>query len=308
MNFATFDLNLLKILNALFEEGSTVKASERLGLSQPAVSSALSRLRHALDDPLFVRQGNTLVPTDYAESLRHDLPAELDRLKAFLTPPTEFDPATAEGSFKITGSDFLAEMLMPPLGDLLNTKAQGIRAQLVDLAPDNQVARVLQSQADLAIVPDVPLPDWISREPLFWSPFAVIARKDNPGIAQLASDDTMPLDTFCALPHVLFSPEGNLAAMGDAALHKIGRKRRVVMTVPVFSGVCRVVSGSDLIALLPAQLARSVEKDYGLKVFKPPMQIEPALVIGAWHKRSENAPMASWMRSQIFELMKGLDA
>ncbi|WP_260024355.1 hypothetical protein [Ruegeria conchae] len=117
----------------------------------------------------------------------------------------------------------------------------------------------------------------------------------------------MHMNTFCALHHVLFSPEGNLAAMGDAALNRVGKQRQVAMTVPVFSGVCRAVSESDLIALVPAQLARKVAKTFELKVFEPPMHIEPALIIGIWHKRSDNAPMAAWMRSQVFELMKALD-
>ena len=95
MNFATFDLNLLRVLDALFREGTTVKAGDRLGLSQSAVSSALSRLRHALDDPLFVRQGNTLVPTEFAEGMRQGLHEEMNRIEALLSPSDRFDPATA---------------------------------------------------------------------------------------------------------------------------------------------------------------------------------------------------------------------
>jgi DNA-binding transcriptional LysR family regulator len=307
MNFANFDLNLLRVLDALLKEGSTVRASARLGLSQPAVSAALSRLRHALNDPLFVRQGNSLVPTSFAEDLRHILPAQLDRIEAMLAPPATFEPSTTVGSFKISGSDFFADMLMPRLGDLLYKKAPEITAQLVDLVPDNQVANIEQCQADLALIPDTTLPEWISRAPLFRSPFTVIARAENPGVAGLTPGDTMPFETFCALPHVLFSPEGKLAAMGDAALNRVGRSRRVVMTVPVFSGVCRVVSGSDLIALLPQQLAQAVEAEYGLRLFQPPMRIEPAQIIGIWHSRSDNAPLAAWMRGQIFELLRGLD-
>jgi DNA-binding transcriptional LysR family regulator len=115
----------------------------------------------------------------------------------------------------------------------------------------------------------------------------------NPSIAGLKDGMQIPMDIFCALHHVLFSPEGNLAAMGDAALHLVGKSRQVAMTVPVFSGVCRAVSESDLIALVPAQLASKVAKTFGLRVFEPPMKIDPALIIGIWHKRSDNAPMAA---------------
>ncbi|NDW53796.1 LysR family transcriptional regulator [Aliiroseovarius sp. PrR006] len=307
MNFATFDLNLLRVLDALFREGSTVKAGTRLGLSQSAVSSALSRLRHALNDPLFVRQGNTLVPTEYAERIRQDLPGELNRIEVLLSPQDTLDPATAEGNFKIAASDFMAEMLMPKLGDVLLKKAPRLRAQLVDLVPYDYVDSLERYDADLALIPDTKLPNWISRAPLFHAPFVVIARKTNPGIAGLQDGAMMPMERFCAMPHVLFSPEGKLAAMGDAALAKVGQKRHVAMTVPVFSGVCRVVRDSDLIALIPAQLATEVKDAYGLDVFQPPMPIAPSLIIGIWHSRADKTPMAAWMRAQIFDLLRALD-
>lgn len=307
MNFAIFDLNLLKALDALLREGSTTRAGERLGLSQSAVSSALTRLRHALGDPLFVRQGNRLVATDFAEGLRHALPEQLEKIEALLSTPVEFDPTIAEGRFKISAADFMAEMLMPQLGDFLSVHAPHIKAQLMDLVPYDYVESLERYDADLVLIPDTEVPAWINKEPLFWSPFVVIARAGHPEIRDLSPGEIMPFETFCRLHHVLFSPEGNLSAMGDAALAKVGRKRQVAMTVPVFSGVCRVVSGSDLIALLPKQLAQRVEQDYGLRWFQPPMRIDPALIIGIWHQRADRNPMAAWMRSRIFGILKALD-
>ena len=307
MNFATLDLNLLRVLDALFQEGSTVKAAGRLAMSQSAVSGALSRLRYALDDPLFVRQGNRLVATDYATGIENGLREELERLEALLAPSAPFDPRTAEGTFRIAASDFFAELLMPPLGDLLQKTAPHLRAQLVDLVPNDYVASLEQRNADIALIPDLALPEWVNREALFHSPFYVIARRGNPSVAALKDRAQMPMDTFCALHHVLFSPEGNLAAMGDAALSRVGKRRQVAMTVPVFSGVCRAVSESDLIALVPGQLAQKVAGTFDLRVFEPPMEIEPALIICIWHRRADNTPMAAWMRGQIFDLLKSLD-
>jgi len=307
VNFATFDLNLLRVLDALFREGSTVKAAARLNLSQSAVSSALARLRHAVGDPLFVRHGNRLVATDFAAALAEPLREELARIEALLAPREAFDPASADGTFRIAASDFFAEMLMPPLGDLLQQRAPGIRAQLVDLVPQDYVASLERRNADVALIPEMALPDWVAHAPLFRSPFLVIARRGNPGVAGLEPGQTMPLDTFCRLNHVLFSPEGNLASMGDAALARVGRKRRVAMTVPVFSGVCRAVGASDLIALVPGQLAHHVAETFGLIVLAPPMKIEPPLIIGIWHKRSDRTPLAAWMREQVFGLMRALD-
>ncbi|WP_170481836.1 LysR family transcriptional regulator [Ruegeria arenilitoris] len=307
MNFATLDLNLLRILDAILREGSTTKAGERLGLSQSAVSNALNRLRHSLDDTLFVRHGNQLVPTDFAASIKDGLREELNRLEGLLTPPNDFDPLQAQGNFKISASDFFAELLMPALGDHLSHNAPGITAQLVDLVPYNYVKSLDRYQADVALIPDTDLPEWINREPLFHSSFSVIGRATNPALSSFVSGGEMSLETFCDLSHVLFSPEGKMSAMGDAALAKVGRKRQVAMTLPVFSGVCRTVSESDLIALVPTQLAQKVSIGFDLKHFTPPFEIAPALVIAIWHKRSDENPMAKWMRQQVFQLMKLLD-
>lgn len=307
MNFATLDLNLLRILDAVLGEGTTTKAGEKLGLSQSAVSNALNRLRHSLDDALFVRHGNQLVPTDFAASIKDGLREELNRLEGLLTPAEDFDPLQAQGNFKISASDFFAELLMPVLGHHLSHNAPGITTQLVDLVPYNYVESLDRYQADIALMPDTALPEWINREPLFHSSFSVIGSAANPALSIFKSGDELPLDVFCDLSHVLFSPEGKLSAMGDAALAKVGRRRQVAMTLPVFSGVCRAVLESDLIALVPTQLAQKVSTGFDLKYFKPPFDIDPALIIAIWHKKSDESPMAKWMRQQVFKLMKPLD-
>ena len=159
MNFATLDLNLLRVLDAIFREGSATRAGERLGISQSAVSNALNRLRHSLGDELFIRQGNQLVPTDYAASVADGLREELNRMEALLTRPASFDPGSAVGRFKISASDFFAELLMPALGDLLQRRAPNIITQLVDLVPHDYVESLDRYDADLALIPDTDLPD-----------------------------------------------------------------------------------------------------------------------------------------------------
>jgi DNA-binding transcriptional LysR family regulator len=118
----------------------------------------------------------------------------------------------------------------------------------------------------------------------------------------------IPLDLFCDLGHVLFSPEGNASAMGDAALARVGRKRRVMMTLPVFSGVYRAVAGSDMIALLPRQLAQHVAQSAGIAVYAPPMPIPPAEITMVWHRRHDASPAHLWLRAQISEILAPLDA
>jgi DNA-binding transcriptional LysR family regulator len=309
MNLLTFDLNLLRVLDALLQDQSTVKAARRVRLSQPAVSAALGRLRDTLKDPLFVRQGQRLVPTEYAKSLELPLHRLLGELTELLSGPGAFDPQAAHQSFKIAGSDFFAEMLMPPLAPLLARTAPNVRVQLVELTPGAHVATLEKPDIDLALVPMEVFPTWVDSTKLFRGTFVVVARKGHPVLrrARLADGDTIPLDLFCELGHAMFSPEGKLKAMGDAALARLGRERRVVMTMPTFGGVCHAVAESDLVALLPVRLAQRMAPRLKLSVYAAPMPLEPAQICMAWHRRNTGNPAHRWLREQVAGVLVPLD-
>ena len=304
-NLASFDLNLLRVLDALLREGSTVGAGRRLGLSQPAVSAALGRLRHALGDPLFVRQGQGLVPTGFAAGLELPLRAALDELAGVLAGPGRFDPARARLDFRISGTDFFATVLMPALGAQVQQAAPGVRVQLVDLVPDNYVEALERRNVDLALLPDRSFPAWIAHEPLFHAEFAVIARQGHPALAaaRVMPGDVVPMDLFCALGHVLCSPDGRFHGIGDTALAREGRSRRVVMSVPVFEGVLQVVAASDMIALFPRDLAERRAQAIPIAVFSPPLTIPPPLLCMIWHRRHSGEPAHMWLRESIRAIM-----
>lgn len=305
MNLWSLDLNLLRVLSALLADASTVRAGARIGLSQSAVSAALARLRLALNDPLFIRQGQRLVPTEFAQSLEIPLKTLMEDLQALLSGPEPFDPLAATQSFKIAGSDFFAEMLMPKLAAMLSQRAPRMQVQLIDLVPDSHVAALERSGADLALIPQSGFPDWIEAQSLFRSAFVMIARKGHPRLARegVLPGAMVPMDLFCDLGHVLFSPEGKLQAMGDAALAHEGRRRKVVMTLPVFSGVANAVAASDLVALIPAPLAQRLAPRLGLDSFQPPFPLAEATICMAWHRRDSRAPAHRFMRSLIAEIL-----
>lgn len=307
-NLARFDLNLLRVLDALLREGSTVGAGRRLGLSQPAVSAALGRLRQTLGDPLFVRQGQGLVPTGYASGLEVPLRAVLEDLEGVLAGPRPFAPAEARLDFRISGTDFFATMLMPGLGALLQREAPGVRLQLVDLVPDNYVEALERRNIDLALLPERSFPAWIAREPLFHAEFAVIARAGHPALttAGVAPGDVVPMELFCALDHVLCSPDGQFHGIGDAALAGNGGSRRVVMSVPVFEGVLQVVAASDMIALFPRALAEHRAQGSPIEVYSPPVEIPPPILCMIWHWRHDGEPAHLWLRGTVREILAPL--
>lgn len=308
-NLLSFDLNLLRVLDALLREHSTVRAGERIGLSQPAVSAALARLRTALGDELFFRRGQGLEPTHFALSLEVPLRETMERIEALIQGPPAFNPAASKEAFRISGSDFFAELLMPRLADRLQALAPSMRIHLVDLVPDSYIETLERYHVDLALIPLTDLPDWVDFQPVFRSGFSVIARQRHPRLtrADLTPGGVVPIDLFCDLGHILFSPEGNSKAMGDAALAKVGRERRVIMTMPSFSGVYRAVAGSDLIALLPTALARRIAPDAGLDIYRAPIPVPTAQIAMVWHKRYSSSPAHLWLRQQISELLAPLD-
>jgi DNA-binding transcriptional LysR family regulator len=152
-------------------------------------------------------------------------------------------------------------------------------------------------------------PAWIDSTAIFRGRFVVIARKAHPAIrrAGLAPGDTLPIELFCRLGHAVFSPEGRLRAMGDAALARMGRERRVVMTMPTFGGVCRAVAESDLLALLPESLAIRMAPRLKLAIFLPPMPLDPAQICMAWHRRNTGSPAHRWLREMVAKVLSPLD-
>jgi len=309
MNLATLDLNLLRILSALLQEKSTVKAGVRVGLSQPAVSAALGRLREALGDPLFVRQGQRMVPTEFAKSLELPLQRIYEDLDAMFKQKDAFDPSTSVTSFMIAGSDFFAELLMPALANLVSTTAPGLRFQLLEPHDPHNVSDLENIQIDLTLRPYGDTPDWTESVPLFKSDHVVIARSGHPRLeaAGVMAGDMVPLDLFCDLGHVLMSMRGALRGLGDVALEPVDRERRVVMSSPGFSGVYNAVSQSDLVALLPHQLAHHAARRFGLSIYRPPVYIAPVTIYMIWHRRRTSSMSHAWLRKTICDIMTPLN-
>lgn len=309
MNLKSFDLNLLRVLDALLEEGSTVRAGQRIGLSQPAVSAALGRLRDALGDPLFIRSGGGLEPTDFARAIEPELRNLLARIEQTLTVP-DFDPATAATAFRISGTDYFGELLMPRLADRLSREAPGVQSILVDLVTEAYIESIEMHAVDIALMPWIgKIPDRFHWRPFAWASFVLAARKGHPRLsrARLAPGGEVPLDLFCDLGHIVMSPEGRLETLSDETLKAMGRDRRVVMSMPYFSSIYRAVSESDLVALLPTKLAERVAPKAGLDLYRPPIPITLVLLIMVWKATSSSNPAHRWFRETAFEELAWLN-
>ena len=198
---------------------------------------------------------------------------------------------------------------MPGLARYLSDTAPGLCVQLVDLVPDDYAGTLEKHKVDVALIPGASFPDWTDSQPVFRSDFVTIARADNPRLARagLTQGATIPLDLYCDLGHVVFSPEGKTRTLGDAALAPLGRSRRVVMTLPAFSGICTVVAQTDHIALVPHQLAEAVAARLGLVVYRQPMAVPRATISMVWHRRTTNSPVHRWLRAALCQTLGPLN-
>lgn len=305
VNFAAFDLNLLRVFDAMMMELSTVRAGERVGLSQPAVSSALARLRHTLGDELFVREGNRMVPTPRALALQEPVRAALRQLENALCSAIGFDPATAEENFVIAGSDYVSTLLMPRLAGSVRSEAPGITLQMLDF-PANQVFSVLsQGRVDVAIERGIEPPEWIGHVVLFRSFIVCAARKDHPTLSQygIAPGERIPPEVYCSIPQVILSTDGGKSGSVEPELRRLGLSRSVVVTVPHFQAIALATASSDLLGNLPVVFARQAARLLDLNLYLPPFDPPIIEIRMYWHRRLENDPGQGWLRKKVAAAM-----
>ncbi|MEJ0012366.1 MAG: LysR substrate-binding domain-containing protein [Bauldia sp.] len=309
MNWQALDLNLLRVLEAMLAERSTVRVGERVGLSQPAVSSALNRLRHALGDPLFVREGNHMVPTAFAETLDAPLRDALQQIESALSGGAKFDPARSTRTFRIVSEDFLAEMVLPGLLTLMSEQAPSMRLQLLPLGPQSLAALFADGTVDLAFSESQETPDWVEHVVAARGASAAVASRRNRQFARagLKDGDTIPMDLYLQMRHILFAPNGVMFGSEDEALAKLGLRRNVVASVPQFFAVARIAAQSQLVGNVPPPFARALAERLELNVYRNPFEVEPVTLQLFWHRRHTGDPEHRWLRERLLELLTPFD-
>lgn len=311
MNWAAVDLNLLRVFDAMMLELNTTRAGERVGLSQPAVSSAIGRLRHITGDALFVREGNHMVSTSRARQLAEPVRTALREIENALSATASFTPASASNVFRIIGSDYVSSLLMPSLARAMQEAAPGVTLQMLDRSSAAMVASLADGVVDLAVDALIETPDWVRSQVLYHSFMTTVARADDPMLsaAGLRPGARIPPELFCALPQVLMSMDGGRTETIDRALEAQGLKRRVSLTVPHFHAVALAVAEAGLVGNLPVHFARRVAPLLGLVIYLPPFTAERLEVMLYWHRRHDGDAAHAWLREQIVHALAfGLDS
>lgn len=285
------DFKLLVVFETLMQERSVSRAAERLFLGQPATSAALARLRDLFDDPLFVRAGHGMVPTARAEEVFHQLQPALDAISGVLSLTSGFDPATSEAVFRIGLSDDVETALLPPLLKHLRSEAPGV-ALVVRRVDFHQMPHLLsKGEITVGVSYTRNLPANAKQRVLRRSLPRVLRADGEPG--------ALTLDDYCHRPHALVSYDGDLSGYIDEQLAQLGRRRRVVLAVPQFSGLTALLAGTDIIATVPDYAAEALAACGGFRLDDLPFEPVATPLSMAWLSAQDKDPAESWLRSLI---------
>jgi DNA-binding transcriptional LysR family regulator len=299
MNWGTFDLNLLIVFDAVMQDRSVTRAGNRIGLSQPAMSHALNRLRYMLKDELFVRTPDGMVPTPRAELLAQPLRNALSEMQLALEPAV-FEPAASDRSFALAVNNYAAVVLAPPLVAALASAAPSIRLDLRPSGTLDIVEQLDRGDLDLAVGSLDNPGERFATAPLLEDPFVMVMRRGHP-----ASRRKLNAAAIAALPHLEISSSGEDTGFIDRWLRERGVERRIALRAPYLSAA-PILAQSDLVATLSRRIAQEFVRNHPLQVRQPPYDPPRVRTVMLWHRRLEGHPAHRWLRELILSVTKSL--
>jgi DNA-binding transcriptional LysR family regulator len=289
----------LVALDALLTERHVTKASERVGLSQPAMSSALNRLRGMFDDELLVRTATGMKATPRASELVEPLRQLLRQVERVLESDAGFDPERSQRTFTVRMSDILACLILPLLV-AQRQEAARIGYNVLHLPPALTVDALERDEIDIAISMGLDHSNAIRCESLLHDRMVCIMRKSHP-----AAGRRFTLESFIAQEHVKVSMSPTDVRFVDDVLARRGHQRKIVLNVPHWLVVPHVLKKTELLAVIPGHLAQALMDD-GLRMEELPFQSVPFHWMMYWHRRYDQSKANRWLRDQVRQACRGL--
>jgi len=303
MSFKGIDLNLVAVLDALFEEGTVTGAARRLKVSQPTVSYALGKLRNHFNDELFVRREGAMRPTRFGQTLREPVREVLVILHRDVTPKAHFMASETTREFILCTSDIGELCFLPMLIEAICERAPHATLRSVSASVEGVKKALLTGAVDVAVgyFPDLAANE-IKSQHLFDHPFVCIAREDHPYLSE-----TIDLETFQRCLHAVVRHEGRSQEIAEQAIDVIGLDRRIFLQSPHFVSLPFLLAGSDLVSIVPRSLATAFEQVMRLKSTTPPIDIPDIPLCQHWASRSVSDPAVVWLVALVEELFLGRD-
>lgn len=298
MDIRKVDLNLLVVFDTLLRLRSVTRAAEALGMSQPAMSLALNKLRSTFDDPLFVRASRGIWPTPRAEQLAVPLRHVLDQIRNDVLRQPSFDAATTRRTFTFNMADVGEMVFLPRLLAHFRTAAPGANVRTVSTPPGQLVDALQSGEVDLAVGYFPGLQGAaMYQQRLFTHSFVCIVREGHP-----LSGMRLTKAAFLAAQHAVVQQEGKSHEVFEDALDAQGLARRVVLSIPHFLAIPLVIAESDLVVTVPYAIGMSFAQMAGLRILRPPIEVAPAEVKQHWHARFHHDRVNQWLRGVVAEL------
>lgn len=293
MDIRAVDLNLLKAFDALYSERAVTRAAGRIGLSQPAMSHALSRLRGVFADDLFVRTPTGMEPTAHARNIAPLVSSAIEHIEAALNLGAGFDPARSAGIFTAGMAEYAEVALVGRLARSFAEQAPGATLRLTPATGHEAIEQLGRGEIDVAVAHFQQAPAHVETKELLRDPFVVVARRGHPILARELS-----IEAYAALDHVLVSPRGDTSGALDRILVDFGLKRRVALLVATYLAVPVALAGSDLVATVPSRTARQIAAAAEVEILPLPLDFS-VVVSMAWHRRAAGEPAQLWFRSLL---------
>ncbi|GAB2868008.1 LysR family transcriptional regulator [Pseudoduganella ginsengisoli] len=303
MHISKVDLNLFVVFDAIYTERSLTRASQKMNLTQPAISHALGRLRLLLDDPLFERQGHEMVPTPLARNIVGQVRSALRGLELTVNSAERFDPATSERTFTLAMRDVVEPNLLPPLMAAIAAQAPLVGVNVLRMARTELESELAAGTVDAGIDVLLPLSDHIRTLRLPPDETVVFARRGHPHV-----QDALDLDLYLRQQHIQVSARRSGPSLEDVELSRRGLQRRIRMRCQHYYTACSVVSQTDFLLTMPARYGHVLNQQFNHQVLPLPLALPAIDNHLYWHANVEHDPAHMWLRARIAEVIAALPA
>lgn len=294
MNLRSVDLNLLVVLDALLAERHVTRAANRIGLSQPAMSSALKRLRHLMQDDLLIRTAAGMEATPRALELVEPVRQLLRQAERVLETAAFFDPAHSNMRLRLRMSDVLEQLLLPGLLRALECEAPGVTLDIVHLSPTQTITALENDEIDLAVSMELQHSTAVRAADLLQDRMVCVMSEHHP-----LAGETLTLERFLEQAHLKVSMSPTDGRYVDAALSRMGKARKVSVNVPHWLVVPHLLRHSAMVSVMSEHLARRAGE--GLLLQELPFDSDHFNWSLYWHRRHDATPAQRWLRAKLFE-------
>ncbi len=288
------DLNLFTVFDAIYREGNITSAAKALNLSQPAVSHALSRLRENFNDPLFIRQGNKMLPTILSKNIIDDVQEALHQFQVTLIKSRQFDPQNSKKHCAISFHSSLEALYLPDLMKRISKQAPNMSLACTRVQRTELEKKLGNGDIDLAIDVLLSVNQSIKHTQLSQDEFVVIAAKNHPKLKK-----TLDLDTYLKQSHILVSSRFSGLGIEDFELARLGLQRKVGLRCQHFFSACRVVANNDMLLTLPKTIAAMFSDALPINIYPLPVHLPKIDLHLYWHENVDNDPANKWLRNKI---------